>query len=128
VNVTLTRARRERWKRVPIEKYFVDVEELDWLQWKEHTSASVSETPALQAEVIRAIEEIIRSELTGRQREVLKLIAFDQVPMDVIVELLGTSRNAIYKMLHDARLKVKRHLVARGYDIEEIFSLFGQIL
>jgi RNA polymerase sigma-70 factor (ECF subfamily) len=128
VNVTLTRARRERWKRVPIEKYFVDVEELDWLQWKEHTSASVSETPALQAEVIRAIEEIIRSELTGRQREVLKLIAFDQVPMDVIVELLGTSRNAIYKMLHDARLKVKRHLVACGSDIEEIFSLFGQIL
>jgi RNA polymerase sigma-70 factor (ECF subfamily) len=126
VNVTLTRARRERWKHLPLEKFSEDGAELDWLQWKVRTSPSVSELPALQAEVIGAIKETIRSELTVRQREILKLIAFDQVPMDVIVERLGTNRNAIYKMLHDARLKVKRHLLARGYDIQEIYHLFGQ--
>jgi RNA polymerase sigma-70 factor (ECF subfamily) len=128
VNVTLTRARRERWKRVSLDPFIENVDELDWLQWKETPSFLSSELPALKAEVITAIEEIIRKELTERQRQVLKLIAFDQVPMDVVVERLGSNRNAVYKLLHDARLKVKRQLRARGYEVEEIFSLFSQLL
>jgi RNA polymerase sigma-70 factor, ECF subfamily len=128
VNVALTRARQASWKRLSLEQFTEKVDELDWLQWKEYTSPSISELPVLQAEVLTVIEEIIRNELTLRQRQVLKLIVFDQVPMDVLVERLDTNRNAIYKMLHDARLKVKRNLIARGYDVEEILMLFGREL
>ena len=31
---------------------------------------------------------------------------------------------SLYKALHDARRKLKRHLVARGFDVEEILALF----
>jgi RNA polymerase sigma-70 factor (ECF subfamily) len=126
VNVSLTRARQVKWRQISLDQFIENAGELDWLRWNEHASPSTSDLPALQAEVFILIKEIIRDELTARQRQVLKLIVFDQVPMDVVVERLETNRNAIYKMLHDARRKVKRKLVARGYDVEEIFNLFSR--
>lgn len=123
VNIALTRARHERWKQVSLDALSEDEEALDWLQWKD-VQAGDSELPALKAEVGAAIREVIRVELTARQRQVLKWIAFDGVPMDVVAQQLETNRNAIYKMLHDARLKVKRKLAAIGYGVEEVSDLF----
>jgi RNA polymerase sigma-70 factor (ECF subfamily) len=45
--------------------------------------------------------------------------------MDVVVERLDTNRNAIYKLLHDARLKMKQELESRGFAVTEVISLFG---
>jgi RNA polymerase sigma-70 factor (ECF subfamily) len=81
--------------------------------------------PSLQSEVRAAIRRVVMTELTGRQRQVLKWIAFDDVPMDVVVERLDTNRNAIYKLLHDARLKVKRQLAAQGYAPDDVYELFS---
>jgi RNA polymerase sigma-70 factor (ECF subfamily) len=125
VNITLTRLRKERWKLVSLDALSEEEDALDWLQWKEHLQSGDSEMPALQAEVIAVIQVVIRSELTGRQRQVLKWMAFDGVPMDIVVERLNSNRNAIYKLLHDARLKVKRQLAAHGYAVEDIYDLFS---
>jgi len=45
--------------------------------------------------------------------------------MDEVVRHLGTNRNAIYKMLHDARRKLKIGLQARGFDVGEMLFLFS---
>jgi RNA polymerase sigma-70 factor (ECF subfamily) len=124
VNVALTRARQERWKRVSLDALAEDEYSLDWLQWKEAFQTADSEAPALRAEAGEAILEVIRTGLTDRQRQVLKWIVFDEVPMDVVVQRLATNRNAVYKLLHDARLKVKRRLSERGYEVEEIYEIF----
>lgn len=123
VNVALTRARRERWRNISLES-ISEQDPLEWIQWKEATQTTDSETASLQEEVSAVIREVVRSELTARQRQVLKWVVFDDVPMDVVVERLETNRNAVYKMLHDARLKIKRQLAARGYALDEIFELF----
>lgn len=123
VNVALTRARRERWRNISLES-ISEQDPLEWIQWKEATQITDSETASLQEEVSAVIREVVRSELTARQRQVLKWVVFDDVPMDVVVERLETNRNAVYKMLHDARLKIKRQLAARGYALDEIFELF----
>jgi RNA polymerase sigma-70 factor (ECF subfamily) len=124
VNVALTRARQERWKRVSLDALAEDEYALDWLQWQEGWQAVDSEAAALQAEARAVIRDVIDTSLTARQRQVLKWIAFDGVPMDVVVQRLETNRNAIYKLLHDARLKVKRRLSEHGYEVEEIYELF----
>jgi RNA polymerase sigma-70 factor (ECF subfamily) len=36
------------------------------------------------------------------------------VPIDVLAERLNTSRGALYKTLHDARKKLRRHLDDQG--------------
>lgn len=57
-------------------------------------------------------EEVER--LTGKQREVLVAIAINEVPLDVLAERLQTSRGALYKVLHDARRKLRAGLAERG--------------
>lgn len=127
VNVALTRARQERWKQVSLDALAEDEYSFDWLQWKEAFHTPDSEAAALRAEVGEAIVEVVRTGLTARQRQVLKWIAFDEVPMDVVVQRLDTNRNAVYKLLHDARLKVKRRLSERGYEVEEIYDIFQSL-
>lgn len=124
VNIALTRIRRERWKAVSLDALSDNEETLDWLQWQNNLQTADSEMPALRSEAGALITQVIRSELTARQRQLLKWIAFDGIPMDVIVERMNSNRNAIYKQLHDARVKVKRQLSAHGYRMEEVYELF----
>ena len=53
--------------------------------------------------------------LTARQRQVFVAIVLNGVPLDALVLELGSSRNAIYKVLFDARRKLRSVLVADGY-------------
>jgi RNA polymerase sigma-70 factor, ECF subfamily len=60
--------------------------------------------------VRRAIDEV----LTPHQRRVLVAVAINGVPIDVLAERLSTTRGALYKTLHDARRKLRKHLADRG--------------
>ena len=54
-------------------------------------------------------------ELTPRQRAVFVAIVLNDVPLDTLVLELGSNRNAIYKVLFDARRKLRAALDAHGY-------------
>ena len=58
----------------------------------------------------RAVDEV----LTERQRRVFVAIVLDEIPLDALVHELGSSRNAIYKTLYDARRKLRARLIADG--------------
>ena len=62
----------------------------------------------------------VATELTPHQRRVLVALALNGVPIDVLAERLGTTRGALYKTLHDARRKLRRHLEESGFDLEEV--------
>jgi RNA polymerase sigma-70 factor (ECF subfamily) len=63
------------------------------------------------AEVRRVVDE----ELTSHQRRVFVAIVVDGIPLDALAARLGLKRNAIYKVIFDARRKIRRALVANGY-------------
>jgi RNA polymerase sigma-70 factor (ECF subfamily) len=46
---------------------------------------------------------------------VLVALALNEVPIDVLAERLQTTRGALYKTLHDARQKLRRHLAESGH-------------
>jgi RNA polymerase sigma-70 factor, ECF subfamily len=74
--------------------------------------------PAHQAEwrdLLAALRRAVDTELTPRQREVFVAIVLNDVPLDTLVVSLASSRNAIYKMLFDARRKLRAALAANGY-------------
>jgi RNA polymerase sigma-70 factor (ECF subfamily) len=74
--------------------------------------------PAHQAEwgdLFAALRRAVDSELTPRQRAVFVAIVLNEVPLDTLVMHLGSSRNAIYQVLFDARRKLRAALVADGY-------------
>ena len=57
----------------------------------------ISKVPAL-----RAISRVVINTVRG-------------IPIDVVADRLGTSRNTVYKTLHDARRRLREDLVARGH-------------
>jgi RNA polymerase sigma-70 factor (ECF subfamily) len=65
-------------------------------------------------ELIDTIREGIER-LTPHQREVLVALAVSGVPIDVLAERLATTRGALYKTLHDARVSLRRHAAAAGF-------------
>ena len=71
-----------------------------------------------ELELLRAIRDAVRSELTPHQREVFAALALNGVPVDVLAERLGTTRGALYKTLHDARRKLRRTLAAQ-FDLDD---------
>jgi RNA polymerase sigma-70 factor, ECF subfamily len=80
--------------------------------------------PAPQAEVemndlLAAIRDEIETRLTPRQREVLVALALNEVPIDVLAERLGSTRGALYKVLHDARKRLRAALADRGMIVDE---------
>jgi RNA polymerase sigma-70 factor (ECF subfamily) len=55
--------------------------------------------------------------MTPRQRDVFVAVVVDHVPIDVIADRLGSTRNATYKTLHDARARLRADLAARGWTL-----------
>jgi RNA polymerase sigma-70 factor, ECF subfamily len=122
INTALVEARRRRWKNVSLEGLIANSELPDF-QFEDE-NAQDPDLAVRQQEIWDIIRESIEQELTPRQREVLTALAFEDVPMDVVTERLHTNRNAIYKMMHDARAKLKKTLEERGFGVDEILGAF----
>jgi RNA polymerase sigma-70 factor, ECF subfamily len=56
----------------------------------------------------------ISTVLTPHQREVLLAVTVHGVPIDVLAERLATTRGALYKTVHMARARLRRHLEEQG--------------
>jgi RNA polymerase sigma-70 factor, ECF subfamily len=67
------------------------------------------------AELFAVLRRAVDEDLSSRQRQIFVAIVLQGVPLDVLVEELDSSRNAIYKSLFDARRKLRTRLVANGY-------------
>jgi RNA polymerase sigma-70 factor, ECF subfamily len=107
-----TRLRRHAWRERRIES--------DAAVWDALPDAAPPALAALQdAEVMAALRRAVREQLTERQRHIFQAVTLDEVPIDVLAERLGTSRGAIYKVLHDARVKLRRALIAAGHGEEK---------
>ena len=70
---------------------------------------------AENAALLEAVREGIRTALTPRQRQVLVAVVLEGVPIDVLAERLGSNRNALYKLLHDARRRLRSHVATAGF-------------
>jgi RNA polymerase sigma-70 factor (ECF subfamily) len=87
----------EQWERLP-DRFGIAPEQ--------HAAAA-----ALLAEVRRVVDE----ELTAHQRRIFVAIVVDAIPLDALSARLGLPRNAIYKVIFDARRKIRSQLVTKGY-------------
>jgi RNA polymerase sigma-70 factor, ECF subfamily len=65
-------------------------------------------------EMLGVVRKTIEETLTEHQRRVFLAAVVEEIPIDVIAERLGSSRGAIYKVVHDARRKLRAALQAAG--------------
>ena len=67
------------------------------------------------ADLAAVVRTAIETELSPHQRRILVALVVDGVPIDVLADRLGASRNALYKTLHDARKRLRAHLRDTGH-------------
>jgi RNA polymerase sigma-70 factor (ECF subfamily) len=80
-----------------------------------HDPAHHIDRESLLDRLRQAIDDV----LTERQR-IAVLGELAGVPSDLLAARLGTNRNALYKLHHDARRKLKRALLVAGYSQEDV--------
>jgi RNA polymerase sigma-70 factor (ECF subfamily) len=62
--------------------------------------------------------------LSERQRFAILAVHFEERSIQETAEHLDTSPNTVYKMLHDARKKIRAQLLARYVGPGDILALF----
>jgi RNA polymerase sigma-70 factor (ECF subfamily) len=80
------------------------------------------EAAADRSALWQLVDNIIQQELTPRQRAALVGRVFEEKPLIVLAEELSTSKDNVYKLLHDARMHLKRALMARGITVAEALA------
>jgi RNA polymerase sigma-70 factor (ECF subfamily) len=84
--------------------------------WPTFADARPSAHETLErAELLTVLRDAIEVVLTPHQRDVFVALALNEVPIDVLADRLNTTREALYKTLHDARQKLRRELAEAGF-------------
>lgn len=124
VRLAISDLRRARYKDFSLDELTADGELLP----SATRLAPPPPTPEKVAErddVLEKIESALKEALTERQYQALVAVALKGIPMDVLAERMGSNRNALYKLIHDARRKLKTHLENQGISTDYMMNLFG---
>ena len=100
---------RHYWRNPPVA--------LDAGQW-ERLPDRLGIDPARYAEsagIVAEVRRVVDDDLTAHQRRVFVAIVADGIPLDALAAKLGLQRTALYKVIFDARRKIRRALVANGH-------------
>jgi RNA polymerase sigma-70 factor (ECF subfamily) len=87
---------------------------VDWDRLPDNLGTRPAEAAELQ-DLIAAVRKAAETCLTQKQREVFTSIVVDGIPLDALVDRMGTTRTAIYKVMFDARQKLRKELIRGGY-------------
>ncbi len=121
LRLALSELRRHRWKDRSLEE-MVEVHGPAVLGG----AGEKTERSAERSQAGELIEGLIQEHLTDRQRQALVAVALRGAPMELVAERMGLKRNALYKLIHDARRNLRRQLQRRGYQPEDLLELFDE--
>src|ERR687893_119416 len=121
MNVALTELKRRRWRDVSLQ----DLLDLRTATGRGLADPQVSpEQVAFQNMVLAKLRRTIDEELTDRQREAVVAVILEGMPIAEVARRMGTNQNALYKLLHDARKKLKLRMEAAGLTPQEVLAAF----
>jgi RNA polymerase sigma-70 factor (ECF subfamily) len=123
VRIALTELRRARWKEVSLDELQSGMESDDQRRDMPDLDTNV-EASAEQSEIMVMMQNTMEEVLTEKQRTALVAVAIRGMPIEEVAVRMGSNRNALYKLLHDARLKLKNHFEERGMTPANIIATF----
>ena len=123
MNVALTELKRRRWRDVSLQDLFARREGAD--RGPADTQLN-PEQLAFQNMVLGELRRMVEEELTDRQREAVVAVLLEDMPVSEVAKRMGTNQNALYKLLHDARRKLKRQVEAAGLSPQEVLAAFEE--
>jgi RNA polymerase sigma-70 factor, ECF subfamily len=125
VRIALTELRRAKWKEVSLDE-MVAGKEIDDEPHETPDQSPGIEVSHEKKEMMAMVYKVMMEDLTKKQRTALVAVALHGIPLEEVARRMGTERNTLYKLLHDARLKLKKHLEKQGLTPSEILATFEQ--
>jgi RNA polymerase sigma-70 factor (ECF subfamily) len=125
VRIALTELRRKRWRDSSLDE-LTENEDAPPPPGLLADSQASPETSAERGDMLKRVRRIIEEELTDRQRQALILLGVQDMPIEDAARKLKTNRNALYKLLHDARLRLRTRLASEEIAPHEVLALFEQ--
>jgi len=122
--VALNELRHRRWRNVSLDG--LEGEEDDASPFEFSSTEVRPDTAMERGDMLALVERILAEELTERQRAAMNAIHMRGVPMEEVARRMHTNRNALYKLLHDARLRLKNRLEREGLSPKELLEMFSQ--
>jgi RNA polymerase sigma-70 factor (ECF subfamily) len=126
VRVAISDLRRARYRDFSLDDLTADGELMPTTNANSVTGTP-EHTPEAQTEredVMQKISDALKAALTDRQYQALVAVALEDVPLEIVAERMGTNRNALYKLLHDARRKLRTYLESEGLSTNYMLNLF----
>jgi RNA polymerase sigma-70 factor (ECF subfamily) len=121
-----TELRRKRWRDVSLQevldRYGTNSGESDRLADEQPTPEQLTMRSTMVATVRRFVDE----ELTDKQREAIVAVMFEGMPLEEAARRMGTNRNALYKLMHDARKRLKKRMEAEGLSAQDVLGSIGE--
>jgi RNA polymerase sigma-70 factor (ECF subfamily) len=124
VHIALTELRRKRWENVSLDDLISGDEFPPLPAVMQDTHTPAPESIVEGTEMMQTIQRIIAEELTDKQRQAMLAIVFKGMPLDEVALRMDMNRNALYKLMHDARLRLKRRLAEEGLTPEDVLASF----
>ena len=91
----------------------VNLDEASWGNLAD--SAPTADRAFEQGEFLSAVRRAVETTLTEHQRHVFLAVVAEEIPIDVVAERTSSTRGAVYKVLHDARRKLREALRSAGH-------------
>ena len=128
INRAASELRRQRYRNVSLDWLNDDVPSLLQKMVTQGTLAEPVEPEHLveQQVYLQLLTNIISTELTDRQRVAIIGVHWQGRSMEEVAAVLGLTRNALYKLLHDARKRIKAKLAAHYLTESDILAAFEE--
>ncbi len=123
VRVAISELRRKRWKDTSLDDLLTGENALERVGLMADVAPG-PENVVEQSDILSRLERILSESLTEKQRNAIIAIRIHDIPIEEVARKMGMTRNALYKLLHDARLNVKRRMAEQGITTEEALAVF----
>lgn len=123
VRVALTELRHRRWKDVSLDS-MMTAEGEPAMPMAAPARATDPARAVMQSEMMAMLERIMAEEMTEKQRMAMMAVRVQGMPIEEVARQMGMERNALYKLLHDARLRLKKRMAREGLKPEEVLAAF----
>ncbi len=121
IRVVLGELRRRRWRKATIERAQLGQVLPVWPIEEPGPERSLQ-----RQEAWALLTRLIDTTLTPLQRTVVVAHAFQGMPLDEVAAWLGTNRNSLYKLIHDARKRLKRALLVERVTHKDLIAMFDE--
>lgn len=123
INIVLNQLRKKSWQDIALQDSAVDDQSLFPRQVINNATNS-PENQAVLSDIFEIVDDVVQQELTPRQREAFQAM-LSGVSMVIISERMHSTLNAVYKLIHDARVKMRKRLLEANLALQDVMDLFS---